>query len=214
VGYEYDDDIYLAEVNALAVFDDGDGPALCAGGRIRAGNDPANHIAKWDGQAWSSLGNGTNWVRIRVVRRRALTVFDDGRGPGLYVGGNFSTRRSDQRGNIAAWSGHSWRPLGDGLDTTRYCLLCTTADTAAVRRSMSAAGSMKRAAYPRTTSPAGAGIPPACPGDLDGDDDTDMSDLGILLAAWELDDGGDLDGDGDTDISDLGILLADFGCGT
>jgi predicted outer membrane repeat protein len=54
---------------------------------------------------------------------------------------------------------------------------------------------------------------PDCPGDLDGDDDTDMSDLGILLAAWELDDGGDLDGDGDTDISDLGILLADFGCG-
>ncbi len=25
---------------------------------------------------------------------------------------------------------------------------------------------------------------------------------------------GDLDGDGDTDLADLGILLADFGCGT
>jgi hypothetical protein len=55
---------------------------------------------------------------------------------------------------------------------------------------------------------------PACPGDLDGDDDTDLSDLGILLASWELDDGGDLDGDGDTDLSDLGILLADWNCGT
>jgi hypothetical protein len=52
-----------------------------------------------------------------------------------------------------------------------------------------------------------------CIGDLDGDDDTDLSDLGILLAAWELDDGGDLDGDGDTDLSDLGILLADYNCG-
>ncbi|MFG0252649.1 MAG: hypothetical protein ACF8NJ_07255, partial [Phycisphaerales bacterium JB038] len=51
-----------------------------------------------------------------------------------------------------------------------------------------------------------------CPGDLDGDDDTDQSDLGILLAAFDLNGNGDLDGDGDTDQSDLGILLADFGC--
>jgi hypothetical protein len=51
-----------------------------------------------------------------------------------------------------------------------------------------------------------------CPGDLDGDEDTDLSDLGILLASWNLDDGGDLDEDGDTDLSDLGLLLADFGC--
>jgi hypothetical protein len=53
-----------------------------------------------------------------------------------------------------------------------------------------------------------------CPGDLDGDGDTDQSDLGILLASFGADDGGDLDGDGDTDQSDLGILLADYGCGT
>jgi YVTN family beta-propeller protein len=52
-----------------------------------------------------------------------------------------------------------------------------------------------------------------CPGDLDGDGDTDQSDLGILLASYGNDDGGDLDGDGDTDQSDLGILLADYGCG-
>jgi hypothetical protein len=54
--------------------------------------------------------------------------------------------------------------------------------------------------------------PEPCPGDLDGDGDTDQSDLGILLAAWGIDDGGDLDGDNDTDQSDLGILLADWGC--
>jgi hypothetical protein len=57
-----------------------------------------------------------------------------------------------------------------------------------------------------------------CPGDLDGDGDTDQSDLGILLADWGCDDpvngcNGDLDGDDDTDQSDLGILLADWGCG-
>ncbi|HUU94792.1 MAG TPA: hypothetical protein VM487_03560 [Phycisphaerae bacterium] len=59
-----------------------------------------------------------------------------------------------------------------------------------------------------------------CPGDLDGDNDTDHSDLGILLADWGCvgsepgDCPGDLDGDNDTDHSDLGILLADWGCGT
>jgi len=58
-----------------------------------------------------------------------------------------------------------------------------------------------------------------CPGDLDGDGDTDHSDLGILLADWGCvgsgpeDCPGDLDGDFDTDHSDLGILLADWGCG-
>jgi hypothetical protein len=48
------------------------------------------------------------------------------------------------------------------------------------------------------------------PGDLNGDGNVDLSDLGILLASFEIDGGGDLDGDGDTDLSDLGILLANF----
>jgi hypothetical protein len=59
-----------------------------------------------------------------------------------------------------------------------------------------------------------------CGGDLDGDGDTDHSDLGILLADWGCvgsepgDCPGDVDGDFDTDHSDLGSLLADWGCGT
>ncbi|KKM97150.1 hypothetical protein LCGC14_1170970 [marine sediment metagenome] len=56
-----------------------------------------------------------------------------------------------------------------------------------------------------------------CPGDLDGDGDTDLADLGILLADFGCTAPGpcpgDLDNDGDTDLADLGILLADFGCG-
>jgi hypothetical protein len=67
----------------------------------------------------------------------------------------------------------------------------------------------------------GNGVPDECEcvGDLDGDGNTDHSDLGILLADWGCvgsepnDCPGDLDGDFDTDHSDLGILLADWGCG-
>jgi hypothetical protein len=57
---------------------------------------------------------------------------------------------------------------------------------------------------------------PECPGDADGDGDTDQGDLGILLADWGCTGGdcpGDLDGDGDADQADLGVLLGDWGCG-
>ena len=61
-----------------------------------------------------------------------------------------------------------------------------------------------------------AAAPAPCSGDLDGDGDTDLADLGILLADFGCAApgpcAGDLDGDGDTDLADLGILLADFGC--
>jgi len=60
-----------------------------------------------------------------------------------------------------------------------------------------------------------------CPGDVDGDGDTDHSDLGALLGAWGSQPGdpnwlpgADLNGNGVVDHSDLGILLADWGCGT
>ncbi|MFG0251365.1 MAG: hypothetical protein ACF8NJ_00665 [Phycisphaerales bacterium JB038] len=54
---------------------------------------------------------------------------------------------------------------------------------------------------------------PGIPGDLNGDGCVDQSDLGILLASYEVDDGGDIDGDGDTDQSDLGVLLANYEVG-
>ena len=64
-------------------------------------------------------------------------------------------------------------------------------------------------------------VPPSgCDGDVDGDGDTDHSDLGALLAAWgsqpgdpNWNPGADLDGSGEVGHSDLGILLGDWGCG-
>ena len=46
-------------VGALAVFDDGGGPALFAGGLFTtAGGVAAAKIAKWDGLGWTPLGGG------------------------------------------------------------------------------------------------------------------------------------------------------------
>ena len=60
----------------------------------------------------------------------------------------------------------------------------------------------------------------ACTGDLDGDNDVDLTDLSVLLANFGTTSGadpadGDLDGDGDVDLTDLSSLLALFGtqCG-
>jgi hypothetical protein len=61
---------------------------------------------------------------------------------------------------------------------------------------------------------------PSCPGDVDGDDDTDLTDLAALLAAYGSTPGDpnwnatcDFDADDDVDLTDLAFLLADYGCG-
>ena len=99
-------------VDALAVFDDGSGPALFVGGRFTsAGGVPANCIAKWNGTTWSALGSGTN------LDVRALEVFDDGSGPKLYVGGIFSTAGGVNIGyGIARWNGSTWSKVGSGFN--------------------------------------------------------------------------------------------------
>ncbi len=51
-------------------------------------------------------------------------------------------------------------------------------------------------------------IPTDCIGDFNGDGLRNQSDLGVLLAAYQVDDGGDVDADGDTDQSDLGLFLS------
>jgi len=100
-------------VIALAVFDDGlgGGPALYAGGDfVTAGGETVNHIAKWDGASWSPLGTGLSGGEFpgSVL---ALAVFDDGSGPALYAGGNFTLAGGVEAKNLAKWDGISWSPL-------------------------------------------------------------------------------------------------------
>jgi hypothetical protein len=64
--------------------------------------------------------------------------------------------------------------------------------------------------------PAGAGSAEPCLGDLDADNDIDLSDLAQLLGHYGTTGGamyedGDLDADGDVDLSDLAALLGVYG---
>ena len=106
-----DDRIY-----AVTSFDDGlgGGPAIYVGGQfVMAGHSQVNRIAKWDGQAWVSLGSGMNntvW---------SLSVFDDGsgEGPALYAGGDFTAAGGIDAGRIAKWNGVEWAAVGGGTSS-------------------------------------------------------------------------------------------------
>ena len=100
-------------IEAMAVFDDGSGPALFVGGDFsRAGGINVSNLAKWDGSRWSDVGGGVNGTV------RALTVYDDGSGPALHVGGTFSFvggPKGFSTNSIAKWDGTEWAEVGRGI---------------------------------------------------------------------------------------------------
>jgi hypothetical protein len=99
-----------SQVRALAVYDDGSGPELYVGGSFPTADGIAvNNIARWNGSSWAQLpgpsGPGVNNVVL------ALAVYDDGGGPALYAGGEFSTAGGFAANHIARWNGASWEVL-------------------------------------------------------------------------------------------------------
>jgi hypothetical protein len=98
-------------VGSLAVFNDGSGNALYAGGAfLHAGSVVAHRIARWNGSAWSPVGLGFD---DGVVN--SLSAFDDGSGPALYAGGGFTSGEGSSMTGIARWNGSSWSALGSGI---------------------------------------------------------------------------------------------------
>ncbi len=112
-------------VLSMAVFDDGTGPALYAGGTFPGAMAPPsfevlNRVARSDGWDWEPLGYGVMFG-FDIWAVRALTVFDDGGGPALYVGGDFTRafRAPDDYlivNKIARWDGTDWSEVGGGVN--------------------------------------------------------------------------------------------------
>jgi hypothetical protein len=108
-------------VSALAVHDDGGGPALYAGGDFthyvfNGALFPAPHIARHSGIQWYPVGQGLDGpVRSLAVR--------DADGPGplhatLFAGGEFLNSGSVPVSRVAEWVAPDWRPLSSGADGT------------------------------------------------------------------------------------------------
>jgi len=107
-----------AVVYALAVFDDGTGPALYGGGSFdHAGGQPAQNIARWNGVKWEALGEGTNGVVS------ALAGFAHPGGSALYVGGEFATAGGVASAYLARWNGANWSDVGGVTDNAVRSLL-------------------------------------------------------------------------------------------
>ncbi|MBI5765222.1 MAG: immunoglobulin domain-containing protein [Planctomycetes bacterium] len=101
------------QVNAIASFDDGSGPALYVGGRFsKAGGFECNGIARWDGITWSPVGGGVGGTYPFVY---CLKVYDDGAGPALYAGGMFSSAGGIPASFVAKWDGSKWSAVGGGI---------------------------------------------------------------------------------------------------
>jgi len=122
-------------VNDIAVYDDGTGPALFAGGAFNDLNRV--HMARWKpGVGWSRmpdpgypLASGCQvnggWVEV-------LAVHDDGTGPGLYAGGRFGAAACFS-GNVGSnkiirYDGTGFHSLAGGVDNGLVDTLCSFDD--------------------------------------------------------------------------------------
>ncbi|CAK9055640.1 Uncharacterized protein SCF082_LOCUS30060, partial [Durusdinium trenchii] len=97
-------------VFALEMFDDGSGPALYAGGRFDSigGGAGTSLLGRFNGTSWEAVGPGLlpGGVTSQVA---AMTVFDDGTGPALYVGMGSGVRISGVPfASVYKWDGVEW----------------------------------------------------------------------------------------------------------
>lgn len=98
-------------VNALAQDDSGN--VYAAGAFFKAGETDVQHIAKWNGSEWSSLGTGLNGRGYALACRNNI----------LYAGGYFTTAGDASVNRVAQWDGSTWSSVGSGLGNTVYALV-------------------------------------------------------------------------------------------
>jgi len=97
----------IPAIKSMAVFDDGSGEKLYAGGQFgEAGGVEARFMAAWDGNAWAPVGGGFN------ATIEALQIGGGQQGSFLYAGGQFTSAGSSFSVNrIARWDGEQWQRL-------------------------------------------------------------------------------------------------------
>jgi len=193
-------------LRALAVFDDGNGAALYAGGATSNGSG-ALVVRRWNGMSWQSVAESFNGTIM------AMTVFDDGTGsgPALFVGGSFTAinavpPRAAQ--GVAKLTPTGWQPVASGGAAAVFTFLPNPLGEPAmlVGGGFSSIGGASGHSVARWNA---CLVEVSPPGDIDGDGVVNGVDLAILLGAWGAcgQCAADFNGDGVVDGADLATLL-------
>src|SRR5262249_34109827 len=89
------------------------GPALYAIGSMgRSLPSIERGLMSYQAGHWSMVGQGPPST---IYTMNTLDVFDDGRGPAVYIGGGFSSFGGLPAHGIARFDGESWSVLGEGV---------------------------------------------------------------------------------------------------
>jgi len=79
--------------------------AQAAGATFGARSVSANHIARWNGSTWQTLGRGLS------TAPHDLALYDGD----LIAAGDFTMAGGVSANRVARWNGAAWQALGDGL---------------------------------------------------------------------------------------------------
>ncbi|MEQ8875704.1 MAG: GC-type dockerin domain-anchored protein [Phycisphaerales bacterium] len=119
-----DDYLFSYFAQDAIVHDDGTGPAFYLGGFFNnVGGVGASNIARFDGQAWTGLGD-----QMGVDREVAsLTRWDDGTGQAVYAAGTFLSAGDTLVHRVARLDANGWSALTGpdgviGLDAQAYAI--------------------------------------------------------------------------------------------
>jgi len=101
---------------ALAA-DLGDGPAIYTDAQVYLNGEVQTGVHKWDGQRWTHIGHADQPPPPSAPHYvLGGAVFDDGRGPGLYIGGRFNSFSGIEARNIVRYTpALEFEALGAGI---------------------------------------------------------------------------------------------------
>lgn len=218
----------FGSVYELHVHDDGNGPALYAGGLFTSiGSVQVSKIAKrTPAGGWQALGAGIGGPQpcpTCQVLCWSMATFDDGSGPALYAAGNFSVVDGQPIYRLAKWKDGAWSAVGSGpggqgqepapvvraMTTFNGCggLAPGAPEVLFLVGKFETMNGIDNRSVAQLSACSGGVL-----GDLNGDGTVNLPDLNLVLANFGQNTSvGDVNGDCVVNLVDLNLILANFG---